>query len=226
MSLSFSISSGCSPYHLQRHEEGNDWHKESDYQGKAAKEFQNDGSVGGACRNSKALGPLKSLFPTLADLRVPMSNEVGSNPDPKKQRKVPDIGQENLKQSRSDKASKVKDDANGQRSQGNRETREGDRTTAHSLEQYPLPELPHKKTSEKTSREPSSPSEIRLVAEEPPLAALAFGKNQDLSWPLLLNSWHAGEYSTRTGVVSESVLALESGVEVGAPSPTFLGHIS
>src|SRR5208337_4408780 len=62
--------------------------------------FQNDGSVGGACRNAKALGPLKSLFPTLADLRVPMSNEVGSNPDSKKQRKVPDIGQENLKQSR------------------------------------------------------------------------------------------------------------------------------
>lgn len=76
----------------------------------------------------------------------------------------------------------------------------------------------------RASREPSSPK-IGLVAEEPPLAALAFGKDQDLPWPLLLNFWHAGEYSTRTGVVSESVLALESGVEVGTPSPTFLGHI-
>ena len=76
----------------------------------------------------------------------------------------------------------------------------------------------------RASREPSSPSKIRLVAEELPLMALAFGKNHDLPWPLLLSFWHAGEYSTRTGVVSESVLALESGVEVGAP-PSFLGHI-
>ena len=66
----------------------------------------------------------------------------------------------------------------------------------------------------------------KLVAEEPPVEALAFGKDQDLSSPSSLNFWHAGEYSTRTGVVSESVLALESGVEVGALSPTFLAHIS
>jgi len=53
---------------------------------------------------------------------------------------------------------------------------------------------------------------------------LPVSKQQNWNWICLFR--HAGEYSTRTGVASESVLALESGVEVGAPSPTFLGHIS
>ena len=88
---------------------------------------------------------------------------------------------QDLGHDRPDKTTKVKDDANGQRSQGHRETREVDRTTTHSLEQHQLAELPPllpKETSEKASREPSSPSKVRLVVEELTLAALAFGKTR------------------------------------------------